>query len=190
MERDFGEIVREHQSMVYSIALRFVRNPEAAEEMAQEVFLHLYRNLANIESDIHLTQWLRRVAVHRAIDETRRRKVRPRVGLEDAPEPSSPAEESDPLLSGILDRLVRSLPERSRAIVVMRYQEDLDPTEIARTLNMPVGTVKSHLHRTLGLLREKLAGTGRGAIKAGKSSSPQLRCASEDLGGAMKGVCE
>jgi RNA polymerase sigma-70 factor (ECF subfamily) len=156
MQGDFAQIVREHQSMVYSIALRFLRNPETAEELAQDVFLHLYRHLDRIESPAHLTQWLRRVAVHRAIDETRRRKLRPRIGLDDAPEPATAAEDGDPLLSNLIARVLDGLPERSRAIVVLRYQEDMDPSGIADMLDMPLGTVKSHLHRTLSLLRDKL----------------------------------
>lgn len=159
--------------MVYSIALRFVRNAEAAEELAQEVFLHLYRCMDAIESPEHLTQWLRRVAVHRSIDETRRRKVRPRIGLEDAPEPFKGPDGGDPLLAGRLERLLGGLPERSRAIVVLRYQEDLDPADIARLLDLPLGTVKSHLRRTLATLREKLErvgvprviGIGRGVVE-------------------------
>jgi RNA polymerase sigma-70 factor (ECF subfamily) len=64
---------------------------------------------------------------------------------------------ADPLLGTALKKLVAALPEKSRAIVVLRYQEDLDPTEIARVLAIPVGTVKSQLQRALALLREKLS---------------------------------
>ena len=63
----------------------------------------------------------------------------------------------DPLLGTALKKLVAALPEKSRAIVVLRYQEDLDPAEIARVLGIPVGTVKSQLQRALALLREKLS---------------------------------
>jgi len=56
-----------------------------------------------------------------------------------------------------LRKLVQSLPEKARTVMILRYQEDLDPEEIARTLEMPVRTVKSHLQRSLALLREKLS---------------------------------
>jgi RNA polymerase sigma-70 factor (ECF subfamily) len=59
------------------------------------------------------------------------------------------------MLSERLRRLVASLPEKPRAVMVLRYQEDLDPEEIAATLGMPVRTVKSHLQRSLVMLREK-----------------------------------
>jgi RNA polymerase sigma-70 factor (ECF subfamily) len=55
-----------------------------------------------------------------------------------------------------LRRLIASLPEKQRAIVILRYQEDMDPTEIASVLEMPVNTVKSKLHRALALLRGKM----------------------------------
>ena len=68
----------------------------------------------------------------------------------------------DPMLEETLRRLVASLPEAPRMVMVLRYQEDLDPSEIAETLSMPLGTVKSHLQRSLALLREKLERRGVG----------------------------
>jgi RNA polymerase sigma-70 factor (ECF subfamily) len=74
------------------------------------------------------------------------------------------ASPGDPLLSDVLRRLIASLPESPRAVMVLRYQEDLDPAEIADILDMPLGTVKSHLQRSLTLLREKLERRGLGEI--------------------------
>jgi RNA polymerase sigma-70 factor, ECF subfamily len=79
------------------------------------------------------------------------------VSLENAPEPVALTPAGDPLLGTALKKLVAALPEKSRAIVVLRYQEDLNPAEIARILGIPVGTVKSQLQRALALLREKLS---------------------------------
>ncbi len=142
--------------MVFSLALRFLRDREGAEELAQDVFLQIYRQLGRIENTAHATWWLRRAICHRSIDEVRKRKLRPRIGLEDAPEPAAAETTADPLLSEQLRRLVESLPEKARTVVLLRYQEDMDPTEIAEMLEMPVSTVKSHLHRSLALLRGKL----------------------------------
>jgi RNA polymerase sigma-70 factor (ECF subfamily) len=61
------------------------------------------------------------------------------------------------MLSETLRRVVNTLPEKARMVVILRYQEDLDPAEIAKVLDMPVNTVKSHLRRSLGMLREKLS---------------------------------
>jgi RNA polymerase sigma-70 factor (ECF subfamily) len=153
---DFAAIVREHQAMVFSIAYHFLRDRSLAEEVAQEAFLQLHQHLAEFDSAPHLTFWLRRVTSHRSIDCARRRKLRPQVSLLDVPEPATMPAVGDPMLSRTLQRLVASLPEKPRMVVLLRYQEDLDPGEIAEVLDMPVRTVKSHLQRSLALLREKL----------------------------------
>jgi RNA polymerase sigma-70 factor (ECF subfamily) len=152
---DFEGIVREHQSMVFSIAYHFLRDRPAAEELAQDVFLQLHKSLGTLESAEHLTRWLRRVATNRCIDYCRRSKLMPRIGLEQVAEPSSPCRPADPMLSRTLAQLVASLPANWRALVVLKYQEEMETEEIARTLGMPVGTVKSQLSRALEFLREK-----------------------------------
>lgn len=150
----FGELVRQHQTMVFSIACHFLRNRAQAEDVAQDVFLELYQRLAQIESPSHMTFWLRRVTINRCIDQTRRRK--PDVALEDVAEPRAAATRGDPLLSEQLQRSVANLPERRRAVIILRYQEGLDLTEISKVLDMPLNTVKSTLQRSLLELRRKL----------------------------------
>ena len=154
---DFASLVRQHQAMVFSIAWRLLRDRAVAEELAQDVFLSLHQHLAEMESPEHVLFWLRRVTSNRALDEARRRQRRPMVSLENAPEPVAVTPQGDPLLGTALKKLVAALPGKSRAIVILRYQEDLDPAEIARVLGIPVGTVKSQLQRALALLREKLS---------------------------------
>jgi RNA polymerase sigma-70 factor (ECF subfamily) len=153
---DFAQAVADNQSLVFSLALRFLRDREAAEELAQDVFLQLYRKLREIESQVHATAWLRRAICHRCIDEARKRRLRPRVGLDSAPEPVAESIEPDLLLNERLRRMVEELPESARMVVLLRYQEDLDPSDIAEMLNMPISTVKSQLHRSLAVLRGRL----------------------------------
>ena len=155
----FEEIVRQHQGMVFSMACHFLRDRSLAEELAQEVFLNLHQNLRSIKSPEHLVFWLRKVTSHRCIDQSRRLKVRPQVSLEDVPEPAIDATENDLFLSEMLRRVVDTLPEKARLVVILRYQEDLDPGEIASVLDMPLNTVKSHLRRSLSSLRDKLSRT-------------------------------
>ena len=152
----FAETVREHQSLVYSIGLHFLRDGALAEELAQDVFLLLYRNWASMESGAHVKNWLRRTMTQRCIDHSRRAKLRPRLGLDAAPERAAPAFEPDPLLRDRLDLLIARLPERARAIVILRYQEDLEPAEIAGILSLSIGSVKSSLHRSLVWLRGRM----------------------------------
>jgi RNA polymerase sigma-70 factor, ECF subfamily len=154
-ETDFADLVHRHQSMVFSIALHFLADRSAAEELAQDVFLQLYANLSSMQSDAHLTFWLRKVTAHRCIDHKRRRRP-PQMSLDDAPEPSAPFQSSDPFLARRLRQYVASLPEKPRMVVILRYQEDMGPEDIADILSMPVATVKSHLQRSLAMLREKV----------------------------------
>ena len=153
----FGEIVREHQSMVYSVALHFLRSPSMAEDLAQDVFLELYRNLGSIKSGEHLRFWLRKVTCHRSIDRVRRRKPGGMLSLEDVPEPAVAARVRDPLLEEKLWRLVATLPDKSRMVVILRYQEDMELREIAEVMEIPINTVKSSIDRALELLRRKLS---------------------------------
>jgi RNA polymerase sigma-70 factor, ECF subfamily len=152
---DFAVLVREHQAMVFSLAYHFLGDRTAAEELAQDVFLQLFRHLGKLQSPEHVVFWLRKVTANRCIDQTRMRRRRPEIQLEEVPEPIAAAHVADPLVSGRLRRLVESLPERPRMMVVLRYQEDLDPEEIARLMNVRLNTVKSQLQRALTMLRRK-----------------------------------
>lgn len=156
----FAELVHEHQSMVYSIAWHVLRDRHLAEELAQEVFLQLYRNLGAIESPAHLVFWLRRVTSNRCIDTLRRHPLLP-VPLDQVELAAAALDDSDPILSGRLRHLVASLPAAQRVAVTLRYQEDLDPREIADLLDLPLNTVKSHLRRALSALRDGLGGDTR-----------------------------
>jgi RNA polymerase sigma-70 factor (ECF subfamily) len=153
---DFEQLVDEHQSMVYSLALRMTGDRGLAEEIAQDVFLELDRNMSKMESPEHALYWLRRVAMSRSADALRRRRVR---GMDlwveiDETHTSCPEERSSPL-GARLEHLLTTLPEAQRAALVLRYQEDMLPEEIAAALDAPVATVKSHLQRGLKLLRAK-----------------------------------
>jgi RNA polymerase sigma-70 factor (ECF subfamily) len=142
--------------MVYSLAWNSLQDAALAEEIAQEVFLELHKRMDRLEGSDHVKNWLRKVTINRCIDQSRRRKLRPRLGLDDVPEPAIPAPDADPMLEDRLRRLVRNLPEKLRAVVILRYQEDLSLEEIGKALGLPSHRVKSRLHRSLTLLRSKL----------------------------------
>ena len=167
-DSDFASLVREHQTMVFSIALHYLGDRSVAEEVAQEVFLQLYRHSGGWDSPEHRTAWLRRVACHRAIDCARSRRLEPRLGLEGLPEPAAVPVSTDPLLGARLRKLIDGLGEKARMVMILRFQEELEPEEIARTLEIPVNTVKSHLQRSLALLREKLGRLNERVESAGE----------------------
>lgn len=152
----FAAIVREHSNLVYSIGLHFFSNKALAEEIAQDIFLELYRNLHKIESETHLVSWLRRSTSNRCIDTSRRSSYRSEVPLTDSFHPATAGATSDTLLHESLRKQVAALPEWQRAVVILRYQEDLDTDEISQMLKIPVNTVKSRLHRAMETLRGRM----------------------------------
>jgi len=153
----FEVIVREHQAMVFGMAYYFLHDGSRAEDIAQEVFLRLYQNLASIVSPAHLVHWLRKVTSRCCIDATRKDPPDRQMSLEEAPEPAEARGVADHLLSQRLQRLVASLPGNARMVIILRYQEELELAEIAEILEVPINTVKSRLQRSLATLREKLA---------------------------------
>lgn len=159
---DFTELVETHQAMVFSLAYHFLHDRAAAEEVAQDVFLQLYRHLDELQSSGKIVFWLRRVTSNRCIDEARRRQRRPEISMDSALEPAVAADETEEPLADHLRRLVASLPEKARMVVVLRYQEELEPAEIAKVLEIPLNTVKSQLQRALALLRQKAGVAERG----------------------------
>jgi RNA polymerase sigma-70 factor, ECF subfamily len=151
-------LVQAHQRSVYSLALRMLGTRDLAEDLTQEVFMQMNGNLRTIDSNRHLGFWLRQVTTNRAIDQLRRRARVQMTSLDEETQLFSTEEASDPLLQRHLRALLEELSAPARAVLLLRYQEDLDPAEIARTLDMPLNTVKSHLKRSLQSLREKTIG--------------------------------
>ena len=141
--------------MVFSLAYHLLHDAGRAEEVAQDVFLRLYRHRAAIKSAEHLVFWLRKVTCRRVIDEVRKLPKAPPASLEDIAELAADCRERDPLLAERLRQMVASLREDARAVIVLRYQEELELAEIAEILAIPVNTVKSRLQRSLEILREK-----------------------------------
>ncbi|MDP9010080.1 MAG: sigma-70 family RNA polymerase sigma factor [Pseudomonadota bacterium] len=151
-------LVQAHQRSVYSLALRMLGTRDLAEDLTQDVFMQLGGNLSAIESNKHLGFWLRQVTANRAIDQLRRRSRVQMTSLDEEHQLFSPQDDSDPLLQRHLRGLLSDLSPAARAVLLLRYQEDLDPTDIARALEMPINTVKSHLKRSLETMREKTIG--------------------------------
>ena len=153
----FAEVIDRHKAMVFSLVYNFFRNRAVAEDIAQDAYLELYRNLNKIESDKHLAFWLRQTVTRKCIDWSRRQKHRRYQPLDDAPEPGVEPKERDLLMESALAEKVATLPEKMRLIVILRFQEDLKLTEIAETLDIPVNTVKTTLRRALERLKPKVS---------------------------------
>ena len=172
-DRDaFSEIVRRYQDRVYSLAFRWMRDRTLAEEVAQDVFLALYRSLGRFRGDSQLSTWIYRVVVNhcknRKLYRTRR-KMDQHEALEgdrgdDAPARQIPAEgpgtdarvhqeEARELLHAALEKL----DEEQRQIVILRDIQGLSYEEISDLLGVARGTVKSRLHRARHQLAKALS---------------------------------
>ena len=164
----YSAILQSRQAMVYSIARNFLRNPAHAEDIAQDVFLELHRNLQSIESGAHLISWLRQVTGRKCIDQSRRAWFRRWTSLDEGivHRETTVAEPRDPLLADRIHDAMGKLPEKTRLMMIMRYQEEMEPGEIADSMKVPVGTVKSTIHRGLEQLRRRLSGA---VMQKGKS---------------------
>jgi len=156
---EFRGVVERHQRMVFSLALRVTGEYGTAEEVAQDVFLELFRSAEKLSGDDHVRFWLRKVTVHRATDALRRQAHRPESHAEewmdDAAADGDGGAGVGTVLEARLEELLGSLPEQMRVAVVLRYQEEMLPDDISKLLGQPVATVKSNLQRGLKLLRRK-----------------------------------
>ena len=156
---EFRGVVERHQRMVFSLALRVTGEYGSAEEVAQDVFLELFRSAERLSSEDHVRFWLRKVTVHRATDALRRQAHRPEARAEewmdDDAADGDGAAGVGAVLEARLEELLGSLPEQMRVAVVLRYQEEMLPDEIGKLLGQPMATVKSNLQRGLKLLRRK-----------------------------------
>jgi RNA polymerase sigma-70 factor (ECF subfamily) len=159
-EGAFAALVLQHQGMVFGLALNFLRHHAEAEDLAQDVFVALHQNLARVESAAHVRYWLCRVTSRRCIDRVRRLAWRLEQSTGNVPERAVPPHGGDPLLAAMLRQFVGQLAPVARLVVTLRFQEDLQLSEIAQILEIPINTVKSHLHRSLETLRSKLAERG------------------------------
>lgn len=175
----FELVLAEHQRMVFSIALHSLRDRASAQEIAQDVFLALYRNRGRIESPDHLLHWLRCVTTRKCIDHSRRQRWRRWLPLhhEDlAGTAGVAAHPGDPLLSARLQRLIGGLPPAVRVALVLRYQEDLDPDEIGRVLGIPAKTVKKYLARALSHLKLRLNAQPTTEPRAPENDQSDSKC--------------
>jgi RNA polymerase sigma factor (sigma-70 family) len=178
LDGSFEALVVAHQRLVFGLALRVVGDRGDAEEVAQDTFARAYHALAGYEAErvaaMRLRPWLARIALNLARNRVRRRPP-PARPLEDgdgqplavaapaAAEPAAVAERRTEL--DFWAGLLAGLPRGQREAVVLRHVEGLPYEEVAEVLGRPVGTVKTHVHRGVRQLRERL--------EAGKERTPR-----------------
>jgi RNA polymerase sigma-70 factor (ECF subfamily) len=156
------EVARDHGRFLYTVAYRLTGNHDDAQDLVQEVLLRVRRGLATFTPG-SLEGWLSRITTNAFLDEVRKRRRRPLEVVPDLPEPLLGVED-DPDAALAAQRLpdeiqdaLRALPPDFRAALVLCDVVGLDYAEIASTLDIPPGTVRSRIHRGRALLRKELS---------------------------------
>jgi RNA polymerase sigma-70 factor (ECF subfamily) len=131
-----------------------LRDPELARDAVQEALIRAWRDLAKLRDPDRFDAWLHRLTVNSCLDQTRRRRRRvAEVELTPIHAPFTSDTTRAHADRDEVDRVLRQLDERGRAIVVLHYYVGMPLTEVAATLTIPIGTVKSRLHRALTEMR-------------------------------------
>lgn len=169
-ERSFERLVKEQTGKILGLAWRLVGNREEAEDLVQEAFLRLHRSLPDFRGDSRISTWLYRTTTRLAIDHLRRERLKRKLFFfrtdNDAPDPVELASDNrdnpgrryqskEAMQS--LRKGMSKLSPRQQVIFTLRHHEGLALQEIAEHLGLETGTVKSHLHRAVTLLRLELA---------------------------------
>jgi RNA polymerase sigma-70 factor (ECF subfamily) len=150
----FALLVERHQNRLFQFTLSLLRNHQDAEDVAQETFVAAFRKLGSFEGRSSFFTWLRRLAYNASIDHLRRQKSRKSdlsvpdveaLGAAQNENPLSQLEERETV--DAVRAAINRLAEEQRAIVCMRDIDGMDYSEIAAVLEIPIGTVRSRLHR-------------------------------------------
>ena len=152
--QSFEEQFAKYEAELYRIAYVYVKNPQDALDVMQETAYKAYKNRSSLKEAKYMKTWLSRITINCAIDHIRRNK--PILPLEDWSEPLSPItheEEQQIILRTTLSALMNTLDPTEKSIVILKYYEQCTFHEIAESLHLPLGTVKTTLYRALHKLR-------------------------------------
>ncbi|MFY4776627.1 RNA polymerase sigma factor SigW [Metabacillus sp. RGM 3146] len=165
----FAEIVNLYKDRIFQLCFRMLGNVHEAEDMAQEAFIKAYINLHTFKMEKKFSTWLYRIATNLSIDRLRKNKpdyyldqeIAGTEGLtmysQVAADVALPEEEVESMeLQRTIHRGILELPEKYRSVVILKYLDELSLNEISEILNIPVGTVKTRIHRGREALRKRL----------------------------------
>jgi RNA polymerase sigma-70 factor (ECF subfamily) len=166
-ERAFEALYRRHAERAYRLAYRLTGHDAEARDVVQEAFLRVFRRIRRFRRESAFSSWLHRITVNIAIDHHRRRQRRPETSLQAETTIAAPSPRGTAAPTPVEDavrheravdvrRLVADLSPPLAAAVLLRYGEGLSYEEIAASLDVPVGTVKSRLNRAHDLLAPRL----------------------------------
>jgi len=168
-DRDcFSELVSRYKNLVYSIILRMVIDKEEANDLAQEVFIKIYKNLNKYHSDFKFSTWIMRITTNHVID-YRRKKKQQTIPIEDielvVSEDASPeARYIEKENLEVLKKVVESLPDMYKVPIVLYHQQGLSYQEIAAVVEEPLSKVKNRIFRGRKMLKDGLLSMKEGGI--------------------------
>lgn len=158
----FNDLVRIHAQGVLNVVFRMCGDQQMAEDAAQETFIRAWSHLATFRTEASLRNWLYRIALNTATDMLRKQKHILPGDVDDLqladPQPGPEGAYLQGERTALVKMAISSLPEASRAVLVLKEYEGLSYQEIAEALDIPVGTVMSRLNYARRLLKEKLKG--------------------------------
>jgi RNA polymerase sigma factor (sigma-70 family) len=176
----FEVLVKRHGTRVYNLCLRILGDADEAADVCQDTFLAALRKLSTFRGDSAFTTWLHRVAVNACYDSLRRKRRRPMLQIvrdedDERPETSLPApDHADEVVFSVdVARAMQEVPEEFRVVLVMADVQDLPYEEIARVLEIPVGTVKSRVFRGRAALGRALGGSRGEPSRASRASEEE-----------------
>ena len=158
----FGELLSRYKNLVYSVALRMVSDKDEADDLAQEIFIKLYRNLEKYSPEYRFSTWTMKIATNHVIDH-RRKKRQDSVSLDEvgdtlaaderlSPETAYISKEQTEMLRGLID----DLPEMYKVPIVLYHQQGLSYTEISEITGEPLSKVKNRIFRGRKMMKESL----------------------------------
>jgi RNA polymerase sigma factor (sigma-70 family) len=160
----FRHLVDKYRNMVWYLVLRMVKNREEAEDLSQEVFIRVYKNLSKFRGDSKLSTWIGSVAFHVSTDYLRkksREKVfitgepsRLEISLPDRESPFEVLKKED--IKELVHKIIEDLPLQYRTVITLYHLEQFSYNEIAEITGMPEGTVKSYINRGRSAIKEAL----------------------------------
>ncbi len=159
-ETSFNHLVRRYQEKVYWVARRFVSNHDAADDITQEVFFKAYESLKEFRGDSSVYTWLYRITVNIALNSLRRQKVREFFRIDEMFDIEDTATESPEELierqeeRQLIEQAIARLPEKQKAVFVLRYYEELPYEEIAKILKTSVGGLKANYFHAVKKIQE------------------------------------
>lgn len=160
-ERAFNELVLRHRRNVQVTVAGMVGNADEAEDITQDVFVRAYQSIGGFRGDSAFYTWLYRIAVNLSLNALRHRKVRTFLGLEQAQTISHGERPDDELerreLSARARAAIARLPEKQRAVFILRHFQQLPHSEIAKIMDRDEGTIKANYFQAVRKLRKALA---------------------------------